>query len=144
MKQRWISILLVLAMLCTALTACGGASTGDGGGSASDAPAAESGDQAETPDAQAPGEEAEAADSEPIEITAVLQLNPEIVLDGNPIIQMIEDELNIRLKVEAPPPRAATATGSRCWSPPAICLTWCSTAPTPLPSSGQRRAWCWM
>lgn len=103
MKQRWISILLVLAMLCTALTACGGASSGDGGGSASDAPAAESGDQAEAPDAQAPGEETEAADSEPIEITAVLQLNPEIVLDGNPIIQMIEDELNIRLKVEAPP-----------------------------------------
>ena len=111
MKQRWISILLVLAMLCTALTACGGASTGDGGGSASDAPAAESGDQAETPDAQAPGEEAEAADSEPIEITAVLQLNPEIVLDGNPIIQMIEDELNIRLKVEAPPPEQLRRPG---------------------------------
>lgn len=40
---------------------------------------------------------------EPIEITAVLQLNPEIVLDDNPVIQLIEQELNIRLKVEAPP-----------------------------------------
>lgn len=60
------------------------------------APAAE----AKSAEAAAP---AETAKEEPIEITAVLQLNPEIVLDSNPLIKMMEDELNIRLKVEAPP-----------------------------------------
>lgn len=44
-----------------------------------------------------------AASEEPIEITAVLQLNPEIVLDDNPVIKMIEEKLNIKLIVEAPP-----------------------------------------
>jgi ABC-type glycerol-3-phosphate transport system substrate-binding protein len=39
----------------------------------------------------------------PVEISAVLQLNPEIVLENNPLIKLIEDELNIRLKIEAPP-----------------------------------------
>lgn len=99
MKQRkWISILLALAMLCAMLTACGGTPSGSEAEKEPEAPAAESGDQAETP-----AEQPDAEDSEPIEITAVLQLNPEIVLDNNPILQLIEDELNIRLKVEAPP-----------------------------------------
>lgn len=83
MKQRkWICALLVLVMLSTLLTACG------------KTPAA---NQDETP-AQKP-----TPAEEPIEITAVLQLNPEIVLDDNPVIELIEKELNIRLKVEAPP-----------------------------------------
>ena len=38
-----------------------------------------------------------------IEISAILQLNPEIVLENNPVIAMIEQELNITLKIEAPP-----------------------------------------
>ena len=87
MKQRkWICLLLALAMLT--LAACGSTSPAT-------ATPAQSG---ETTSAQT----AEAA-QEPIEITAVLQLNPEIVLDDNPVIARIEEELNIRLKVEAPP-----------------------------------------
>jgi ABC-type glycerol-3-phosphate transport system substrate-binding protein len=43
------------------------------------------------------------AGSGPIEISAVLQLNPEIQLEGNPLIRLIEEDLNIRLKIEAPP-----------------------------------------
>jgi len=38
-----------------------------------------------------------------VEITAVLQLNPEIVLDDNPVVKLIEEKLNIRLLIEAPP-----------------------------------------
>ena len=37
------------------------------------------------------------------EVSAVLNLNPEIVLDNNPVIQMMERDLNIHLKIEAPP-----------------------------------------
>ncbi len=40
---------------------------------------------------------------EVVEISVVLQVNPEIQLDGNPIFQYIEDKLGIRLLVEAPP-----------------------------------------
>ena len=36
-------------------------------------------------------------------ITAVLNLNPEIVLENNPLLQLIEEELGIRLRIEAPP-----------------------------------------
>ena len=43
-----------------------------------------------------------------IEISAVLNLNPEIVLENNPVIQMLEKDLNIRLKIEAPPMTAFT------------------------------------
>ena len=38
-----------------------------------------------------------------LEISAVLNLNPEIVLENNPVLRMIEEDLNIRLKIEAPP-----------------------------------------
>ncbi|MCL2832788.1 MAG: extracellular solute-binding protein [Treponema sp.] len=44
-----------------------------------------------------------AAPGGPIEVTAVLNLNPEIVLDNNPVVAMIEKDLNIRFKIEAPP-----------------------------------------
>ena len=39
----------------------------------------------------------------PVQVSAVLQLNPEIVLDNNPVIQMMEKDLNIKLNIEAPP-----------------------------------------
>jgi putative aldouronate transport system substrate-binding protein len=39
----------------------------------------------------------------PVEVTAVLNINAEIVLENNPMIQYIEDHLNIRLIIEAPP-----------------------------------------
>jgi len=40
---------------------------------------------------------------EPVVVTAVLQINPEVVLEDNPVVQYIEDHLNIRLVIEAPP-----------------------------------------
>ena len=40
---------------------------------------------------------------EPVEITVILQLNPEIVLDDNPMVAAIEEKLNIKLNIEAPP-----------------------------------------
>ncbi len=46
---------------------------------------------------------ATAETTEPIEITAVLQINPEVVLENNPVIQYIEEHLGIRLLIEAPP-----------------------------------------
>ena len=38
-----------------------------------------------------------------LEVSAVFQLNPEIVLENNPVIQLMESDLNIRLRIEAPP-----------------------------------------
>lgn len=40
---------------------------------------------------------------EPVVVTAVLQINPEVVLENNPVVQYIEEHLNIRLIIEAPP-----------------------------------------
>lgn len=80
MKQRLIGLIAAAGVLASALTGCGTTST---------------------PGNSTTGSEGER--TEPITVTAVLQLNPEIVLDDNPIIQLIEEELNIRLEVEAPP-----------------------------------------
>jgi ABC-type glycerol-3-phosphate transport system substrate-binding protein len=44
-----------------------------------------------------------ASSSGVLEVTAVLQLNPEVVLENNPVVQMIERDLNIRFLIEAPP-----------------------------------------
>ena len=38
-----------------------------------------------------------------VEVSAVFNINPEIVLENNPVIQMMERDLNIRLRIEAPP-----------------------------------------
>lgn len=46
---------------------------------------------------------ATAQTTEPVEITAVLQINPEVVLENNPILAYIEEHLGIRLRIEAPP-----------------------------------------
>ena len=43
------------------------------------------------------------ASAEPVEITAVWQINPEVQLTDNPVIKAIEEKLNIKLKIEAPP-----------------------------------------
>lgn len=43
------------------------------------------------------------SEKEVIEVRAVLQLNPEISLENNPVLQKIEEDLGIRLIVEAPP-----------------------------------------
>ena len=39
----------------------------------------------------------------PVTVSAVLNLNPEIVLDNNPVIQLMEKDLNVKLNIEAPP-----------------------------------------
>ena len=39
----------------------------------------------------------------PVEVTAVVNINPEIVLENNPVIAAIEEKLNIKLIIEAPP-----------------------------------------
>ncbi|MDR0497015.1 MAG: extracellular solute-binding protein [Treponema sp.] len=38
------------------------------------------------------------------EISAVLQLSTDIVIQNNPVIQMMERDLNVKLNIEAPPP----------------------------------------
>ena len=90
MGKKILSLLVVLSMILTMLVGCT--------------------KKTETPDKDSPAATAKPATSdvtsdtkEPIEITAVLQLNPEIVLEGNPVIALIEKELNIKLKIEAPP-----------------------------------------
>ncbi len=94
MKKKWMSLVMAVLLLASVLVACGGA--GSPAASPAPTPAAEG----STP----PASTAEGgSDAEPVEITAVLQLNPEIVLDNNPIVQLIEEKLNIRLLIEAPP-----------------------------------------
>lgn len=44
-----------------------------------------------------------AESAEPVEITAVWQINPEVQLNDNPVIKAVEEKLNIKLKIEAPP-----------------------------------------
>ena len=51
---------------------------------------------------QVEGEGADVSE-EVVEVTAVLQLNPEISLDNNPILKEIEEATGVRLIIEAPP-----------------------------------------
>ncbi len=89
MYKKVLSIIIVLSMILTILSGCTG-KTNESDNTPGTNPDKTAGDAA--------------SDSEkPVEITAVLQLNPEIVLDDNPLIALIEEELNIKLKIEAPP-----------------------------------------
>lgn len=88
MSKKWLSLTLALTLVVSLLAGCSGQ------------PATSASPQGST---SASGATSPAADAEPVEITAVLQLNPEIVLDDNPVIKMIEEKLNIRLHIEAPP-----------------------------------------
>ena len=38
-----------------------------------------------------------------LEVSAILQLNAEIVLENNPVVQMMEKDLNLKINIEAPP-----------------------------------------
>lgn len=85
--------------MCLSVIGCGnGSSGGDAGASnQSQEKGSESG-------SISPNEsEAKAGGDEIVEIHAVLQLNPEISVEDNPVIAKIEEELGIRLIVEAPP-----------------------------------------
>lgn len=95
MKKRVISILLCGLLAVSTLAGCGSAS--GGGTQANEEPAADA-----KPEASA-GEEAAVTDDEVIEVTCVLQLNPEISLDNNPVLDKIEEATGVRLIVEAPP-----------------------------------------
>lgn len=92
MHKKILSLLIVLTMLLSMLAGCSGKK---------EEPAKDADTSADTPAAGGTDEAAEG--KEPVEITAVLQLNPEIILDDNPVIALIEKELNIKLKIEAPP-----------------------------------------
>ncbi len=92
MHKKILSLLIVLTMLLSMLAGCSGKK---------EEPAKDADTSADTPAAGGTDEAAES--KEPVEITAVLQLNPEIILDDNPVIALIEKELNIKLKIEAPP-----------------------------------------
>jgi len=58
---------------------------------------------ARAPETESNGETAQGGAGDPVEISVMLQLNPEIVLDNNPVIEEIEKKLNIKLNIEAPP-----------------------------------------
>ncbi|MCL2378051.1 MAG: extracellular solute-binding protein [Defluviitaleaceae bacterium] len=59
---------------------------------------------AETQETPAPAPDPQPEPSvERVTVSAVLQINPEVVLDNNPIIAEIEERLNITLNIEAPP-----------------------------------------
>ncbi|MDR1533326.1 MAG: extracellular solute-binding protein [Clostridiales bacterium] len=88
MIKKCLALLVGLAAAVSALGGCGAPAESAGGGAAAASPAQ-----------NAPAAETAA----PVEITAVLQLNPEIVLENNPMVAAIEEKLNIRLQIEAPP-----------------------------------------
>lgn len=89
-RRKIIGSLLAGIMAALALAGCGEAAdsgqTGGGTQAAGNGSASESSEENE----------------EIVELHAVLQLNPEISLENNPIIAKIEEELGIRLIVEAP------------------------------------------
>ncbi|MEZ3508011.1 MAG: extracellular solute-binding protein [Lachnospiraceae bacterium] len=100
MKKRAITMLLCGVLAVSALAGCGG-SGGNAQEQNGEKPAAKQEAVAEQTEENA-GEPA-AGDGEVIEVTCVLQLNPEISLENNPVLQKIEEETGVRLIVEAPP-----------------------------------------
>ena len=98
MLKKLLGICMVAALLATALlfTACG-----------SDEPAPPAPPEAPPAQQQPAPDPAPAPEPEPtadrITVNAVFQINPEVVLDNNPIIAELEERLNITLNIEAPP-----------------------------------------
>jgi len=84
--------LLFLTIAALLLAACGG-----GGGTTQQQT------QPTTPGTQATPTPPTTTEAPPVELNVVLQINPEVVLNNNPIIAEIEERLNIRLNIEAPP-----------------------------------------
>ena len=98
MSKKLLSLCLVIALASAALmlVAC-----------RSDDPAPPAPPPAATPAPPAapatPAPPAEEPQEERITVTAVLQINPEVVLDNNPIVAEIEERLNINFNIIAPP-----------------------------------------
>lgn len=93
MLRKAISLLLCAMVLLTALIGC---SSGNDTGKGTEEQTA----PAEGPTAGNAGTEAE---KEVIEVTTILQVNPEIILEDNPVLKKIEEDTGVRLIVEAPP-----------------------------------------
>lgn len=94
--KRFLSLCLICVLILGTLSACasGGKSPDTAGSQTKGATAAAT---------EAPQDKDSADSGEVVEIRVVLQLNPEIQLEDNPVLQKIEDTLGIRLIVEAPP-----------------------------------------
>ena len=87
LKRKVESILLCSALVASMLAGCG---------SNAATQTSEAGENKTTAEAANDGREV-------VEVTAVLQLNPEISLENNPILQKIEEDTGVRLIIEAPP-----------------------------------------
>lgn len=96
MKKKWICLLTASAMLAGMLASCGNGSSDKTDAGSENITVADDDTANTTADSDNDSEE-------PVEVTAVLQLNPEIVLDNNPVVEMIQEALNIHLRIEAPP-----------------------------------------
>ena len=97
MFKRILCLCLVSTLLAVAflLTSCAQQET--------PAPAAPEAPPAAPGEAQAEPDPEPEVQAERVSITAVLQINPEVVLDNNPIVAEIEERLNINLNIIAPP-----------------------------------------
>lgn len=96
MKKKLIAILLAGALVVSTLMACTPSASPDPEPGGDAEVETDSGTESET-------EVESETDDEPIVVNAVLQLNPEIVLEDNPVVAEIERRLNIVLNIEAPP-----------------------------------------
>jgi len=94
MKKKILCLTLSLLMILVVFAAC---SSDQQTPTASDTTAS-----ASTTTSKAAVDTTAALD-EPVEISCVLNLNPEIVIDNNPMVKEIEKKLNIKLNIEAPP-----------------------------------------
>jgi ABC-type sugar transport system, periplasmic component len=95
MKKKMKMMVSVAVIAALVLTGCGGTST--------QAPAESTEAPAATTEEATTEEATETPAGEPVEISLMLQLPPEIVLENNPVIEAIEEKLNVKLNIEAPP-----------------------------------------
>lgn len=90
LKRKATSILLSSALALSMLIGCGTNNAADNGSTV---------DEVKSGDSQGEGE----GEREVVEVTAVLQLNPEISLENNPMLKKLERDTGVRLIIEAPP-----------------------------------------
>ena len=102
-KKQIMGSLLAGTMVILSFAGCQGGSSGDGqtGGESALGGSDPSSGSSSAADGN-PSSGSSADSDEIVELHAVLQLNPEISLENNPAIARIEEELGIRLIVEAP------------------------------------------
>lgn len=86
MKKRLLSFALAMLLTASFFTACASKSG--------------SGSTAATPSSTGSGS---AAANDPITITVLNRVNPEVNFDNNPMLDAIEEKTGVRLEIEAPP-----------------------------------------